>query len=82
MNFLNYLQNLSFIQQERMETEDKVLGSAVFRKNMENTEQKSLKDLIKDVEVFLIHKDLRPLSKSLKKVFYHGLALDNRVSDK
>lgn len=82
MNLLNYHQNVSFIQQKNMESEDKVLESAVTKKNRKHAEQKLLKDLIKNVEAFLINKDLRPLSESLKRIFYHGLSLDSRVSDK
>ena len=65
-----------------METEDKVLEIATIKKNSENTHQKLLKELTRNVEAFLINKDLRPLSESLKRIFYDGLALDRRVSDK
>lgn len=82
MNFLNYQQNLNFIQEQTMESEDKVLENAIIEKNSERTDQILLKDLIKNVEAFLTNKDLRPLSSSLKLIFFRGLSLDRRVSDK
>lgn len=82
-NIINYLHNLSIKDQIRMEGKDNVLQSVAITKNSENTNQKLMKDLIKNVEAFLGNKDLlRPLSQSLKRIFYHGLTLDNRVSDK
>lgn len=60
--------------------EDKVLEIEVTTKASERTDKKLLKELIKNVEKFITNKELRALSETLKKIFYHGLSLDSHVS--
>lgn len=79
MNFQNYRQNVIFIPQQKMETNDKVLEKTLLLKASENTEQKLLKDFIENVKTFLTNKETRALDSTLKKIFYHGLSLDNNV---
>lgn len=61
----------------RMENDDQ---STVMAKPVANSKQKLLNDLIKNVEEFITTKQIKALSESLKRIFYHGLSLDNRVS--
>lgn len=80
MNEFSLFKNVIFALEE-METNDKPRFNIIESKNSENTEQKLLKELIKSVEDFVTNKELRSLSESFKKVFYHGLSLDNHVSE-
>lgn len=65
------------IERVRMENDDQ---STAMAKPVANSKQKLLKDLIKNVEEFITTKQIKALSESLKRIFYHGLSLDNRVS--
>lgn len=65
------------IERVRMENEDQ---STAMAKPVANSKQKLLKDLIENVEEFITTKQIKALSESLKRIFYHGLSLDNRVS--
>jgi hypothetical protein len=46
----------------------------------ENTDQKLLRELIANSQEFIANKELRALSETLKRIFYHGLSLDRHVS--
>lgn len=63
-----------------MEPEDKTSEEKEIVKSSETASARLLKDLITNVEAFLVNKELQALSESLKKIFYHGLSLDNQVS--
>lgn len=78
MNFLKHHQNVSLTKQTKMEPEDNAESTKEV-KSSESARAKLLKDLITNVEAFLVNKELQALSESLKKIFYHGLSLDNQV---
>lgn len=78
--FLKYEPNVIPRPQKAMEQEDKVLDTEATAKASERTDKKLLKELIKNVERFITNKELRALSETLKKIFYHGLSLDSHVS--
>lgn len=80
MNFLKHYQNVNLTKQNKMETEDNTSETSSKVKSSEISTSALLKELIANVEAFLVNKELRALSESLKGIFYHGLSLDNQVS--
>lgn len=50
-------------------------------KTSENLSQRLLKELINNSENYINNKELKQLSETLKRIFYHGLSLDTHVSN-
>lgn len=64
-----------------METEDRRSEELLTSEVGGNIEQKLLRELIRSCEHFVTKNELRGLSESLKRIFYHGLSLDKHVSE-
>lgn len=64
-----------------METEDNRSENSLPSEVDGKTDEKLLRELIKSCEEFVVKKEIRSLTQSVIRIFFHGLSLDNHVSD-
>lgn len=71
---MNSLKNSVFLNHQTMESKEKVLA-------VKDGGQRLLQQLIQNSSSFIANKDIQSLSETLKRIFFHGLALDKYVSN-
>lgn len=71
--FTKYCPNVIFSEHNTMEKSDESLDNSLSINTSELTEKRLLRELISNSQEFIANKELRALSETLKRIFYHGL---------